>query len=189
MAKHKRDSRGKRMNPIFFVFCEGESEEAYVRYLMRKYRLPVQIIPKILKNRISDRLINEHTKSTFNHETDRIFLVYDIDVEGFYDKLIDIQKKRKLDLLLSNPCFELWYILHYANQTSEITTPICFKRIEILCPGYSKGTISTKLKEKLDSKCVEATRRARNLETHKNPSTNIYNFLDELERIKAICSK
>lgn len=33
MARKRRAPKGKKMNPTFFVFCEGETEEAYVRLL------------------------------------------------------------------------------------------------------------------------------------------------------------
>ena len=45
------------MRPIFFVFCEGETEVAYVNYLKSKYRLPIQIVPKKSDSNISCRYI------------------------------------------------------------------------------------------------------------------------------------
>lgn len=39
-------SRGKKINPHYWVFCEGETEEAYVRHLRTEYRLPIEIVPK-----------------------------------------------------------------------------------------------------------------------------------------------
>ena len=135
-------------------------------------------------NKISEKVINRNLKYSQRQDKDRIYLMYDIDVEGFHDKLIDIKKKTGSELLLSNPCFELWYILHYYNQSSEISTDNCVKKIESLCPDYTKGAIPSKLKEKLEIKCIDAIKKAKNLETHKNPSTNIYLFVEELERIK-----
>ena len=53
MAKFKREAKGKQIKPVYYVFCEGESEESYVLYLRAKYRIPVEILPKILRNQIS----------------------------------------------------------------------------------------------------------------------------------------
>ncbi len=39
MARSRRPSKGKKINPTFFVFCEGKTEEAYVKYLRSKYRI------------------------------------------------------------------------------------------------------------------------------------------------------
>ena len=46
MARDVRKSKAKKMRPIFFVFCEGETEVSYVNYLKSKYRFPIQIVPK-----------------------------------------------------------------------------------------------------------------------------------------------
>ena len=52
MSRTIRKPRGKSINPTFFVFCEGETEEQYVCYLRSKYRLPIDIDAKVAGNRI-----------------------------------------------------------------------------------------------------------------------------------------
>ena len=44
----RRQSRGKRINPTYFVFCEGETEEEYVKYLRSVFRIPIEINSKKL---------------------------------------------------------------------------------------------------------------------------------------------
>jgi hypothetical protein len=53
MAKHKREAKGKKINPTFFIFCEGPSEAEYIKFLRTKYRVPVEIFTKVLRNKIS----------------------------------------------------------------------------------------------------------------------------------------
>ena len=48
MKSKRQASKGKKINPHFWVFCEGETEEAYIRFLRSEYRLPVEIIQKLL---------------------------------------------------------------------------------------------------------------------------------------------
>ena len=38
MGRQIRKSKGKTMKPNFFVFCEGESEVAYISHLRSQYR-------------------------------------------------------------------------------------------------------------------------------------------------------
>ena len=38
MSKRNKP-KGKRINPTYWVFCEGKTEETYVAYLRTKYRL------------------------------------------------------------------------------------------------------------------------------------------------------
>ena len=44
MGRKVRISKGKQMKPNFFVFCEGETEIAYVKFLRSLYRAPIQVI-------------------------------------------------------------------------------------------------------------------------------------------------
>ena len=43
MGRKVRISKGKQMKPNFFVFCEGETEIAYVKFLRSLYRAPIQV--------------------------------------------------------------------------------------------------------------------------------------------------
>lgn len=54
MGREKRYSKAKKINPHFWVFCEGETEEAYVKHLRSQYRIPIEIVPKIVGNKITE---------------------------------------------------------------------------------------------------------------------------------------
>ena len=57
MTSKRNASKRKKINPHFWVFCEGETEEAYVCFLRSKYRIPIEIVPKIVGNKITQRII------------------------------------------------------------------------------------------------------------------------------------
>ena len=57
---------------------------------------------------------------------EKTFLLYDIDVDGIPDKL---KKIKNTTLLVSNSCIELWFLLHYKNQTANIYTGSCGKEV------------------------------------------------------------
>jgi hypothetical protein len=57
MAKYPRKPKGKAIKPTFFVFCEGESEDAYVSLLKSHFRVPIEIITKVAGNRITHKYI------------------------------------------------------------------------------------------------------------------------------------
>lgn len=58
MARVQRTSKGKTMKPNYFVFCEGETEVAYVEMLRAHYRLPIHIIPKRTLLNVTPALIS-----------------------------------------------------------------------------------------------------------------------------------
>lgn len=77
MTRKRTASKGKKINPHFWVFCEGETEEAYVSFLRSRYRIPITIVSKIVGNKINERFIKSYKKGKPTHEKDKDFLMYD----------------------------------------------------------------------------------------------------------------
>jgi hypothetical protein len=182
MVRKRHSSKKKMINPKFWVFCEGKTEKAYVEYLRAKYRLPVKIIPEITGSKISDKLISSHLSKKEKHPKDKIFLMYDGDVETVLERLLKITKGK---LLASNPSIELWFLLHYKNQTANITEADCIRQLSNRNRNiYKKGVIDNKLKNRLEGKQQEACDRTKQTVLFGNPSTNIFEFIEELENMK-----
>jgi thiamine kinase-like enzyme len=176
--KTKRISKNKKIRPTFFIFCEGETEEAYVNYLRSQYRLPIEIKVKKKGSDINERYINNVKNNHTRHKKDETFLFYDSDIPEIVKKLRQI---RNVELLLSSPCFEIWYLLHYQAQTAELTSAQCISELERYIQDYKKGTFNASLKEILSMNKNEAIKRSENLETSKNPSTSIYILIKRLD--------
>ena len=177
----RRASKGKTIRPTFFVFCEGETEEAYVKYLRTIYRLPIEIDPKIAGSKITEKYITEYKKQKTVHPKDRTYLVYDCDVEAVLKKLQGIKNAH---YLFSNPCFEIWYLLHYQNQTASLTSEVCISKLSNHISNYKKGALNDKLKSKIVENKSKSISRAKTLSEFNNPSTNVYKFVEELDVIK-----
>lgn len=178
MGRKVRISKGKRMKPNFFVFCEGETEIAYVKFLRSLYRVPIQVIPKKGKSNISEDYIERSKNEYVRTGQDKVFLMYDLDVEGMLEHL---QKIPNAELLVSNPCVELWFLLHYQDQKSEISSDKCIKKLQKVSKEYKKGTLSEEEKDVLAKNKELAIERAKALEVLNNPSTTIYRLLDLLK--------
>ena len=88
------------------------------------------------------------------------------------------------ELLLSNPCIELWFLLHYKNQTASTSAAKCCREIENRNKSYNKGIIDKNLKEKLKLKRKDAVKRAKALNEYANPSSTIYKLIEVLENLK-----
>lgn len=113
MGRKRKAPRQKSINPHFWVFCEGETEEAYIAFLRSAYRVPIEIISKVVGSRITDRFIVAHKKGKPVRDKDKDFLMYDADVSVIVENL---KKIKNATLLLSNPTLELWFLLHYKSQ-------------------------------------------------------------------------
>lgn len=182
MGSKRLASKGKRINPQFWVFCEGKTEEAYIRFLRTEYRLPVEIIPKIAGCHISPRYIHSFKKGKPQHEKDKDFLVYDANVPEVLEKLKQIPG---VILITSNPAIELWFLLHYKNQTGHINEDECKRQLSNRNHvNYKKGVIDKQLQNRLREKCKDACSRSKHLILYVNPSTNMHIFVEALEKAK-----
>ena len=178
MGRKVRISKGKQMKPNFFVFCEGETEIAYVKFLRSLYRVPIQVIPKKGKSNISEDFIEKSKNEYVQTDQDKVFLMYDLDVDGMLEQL---QKIPNAELIVSNPCVELWFLLHYQEQKTEISSDKCIKKLQKVSKEYKKGTLSEEEKDVLAKNKDLALERAKKLVEFQNPSTTIHRLLDLLK--------
>lgn len=175
MASHVRKSKAKKMRPIFFVFCEGETEVAYVNYLKSKYRVPVEIIPRKSDSNISCRYIDNCKRSYLTTASDKIFLMYDLDVVGTLDKLVCIPG---VILLVSNPCVE--FLLHDQECNVEMDSKKCVKKYESVSVNYKKGRLNSFDLQLFNTGEDIAIARAKKMSGFINPSTTIYKLIEAL---------
>ena len=178
MGRKVRRSKGKQMKPNFFVFCEGETEMAYVKFLRSLYRAPIQVIPKKGKSNISEDFIVKSKNEYVQTDQDKVFLMYDLDVDGMLEQL---QKIPNTELIVSNPCVELWFLLHFQEQKTEISSEKCIKKLQKVSKEYKKGTLSEDEKEVLANNKELAVERAKKLAEFQNPSSMVYKLLEKLK--------
>ena len=158
MGRQIRNPKAKTMKPNFFVFCEGESEVAYISHLRSQYRAPIQIIPRKSDSNISVRYIENCKREYVVTKNDKTFLMFDLDVDGMLEHLLSIPDAI---LMVSNPCIELWYLLHFEKCHAELTQNVCIKKLKRHLEHYTKGTLALNEKQQLSEKTSEATARAR----------------------------
>lgn len=183
--RQRRFSKPKKARQIFLVICEGETEAAYVEMLRGNYRLPITIKTKVSGNQISKRLVDQYVAELGVTDKDeyRVFYIYDADVAPVAAKI------KSLDglALLSDPCIELWFLLHFCSQTSSVDSKGALAK---LCEldrqwnAYAKGHFTTQQKESLMARTAHAVARAKRLPSGHNPSTNLYEFIEILEAVK-----
>lgn len=63
MGKGRRANRPRTMKSVILVFCEGETEEAYISLLKQRYRLPIQIRSKVAGTKISSSYLAKQIKA------------------------------------------------------------------------------------------------------------------------------
>ena len=173
MARKAKQPRGKKMNPTFFVFCEGKTEAAYVDLLRRNFR--------VSDSNISQPYIDRCRRDRFTTPEDKTFLMFDLDVPGMLEHL---KKIKEATLLLSNPCIEYWFLLHYNEVNKEMSSAQCLARLKAIDAEYSKGDFSVLMKKVLIEGIDTAASRAKAKEDYTNPSTTVHLLTDEILKSK-----
>lgn len=183
MGTQRAKSQPRKMKPVFLVLCEGETEETYLEYLRRTYRSPIKIVPKITGDSICQKLVAKKIQEVklSPNEVIKAFLMYDRDVESINAK-IDACKGV---FLLSNPCVELWFLLHNKPIASSVSTDSCIaslKKIGGVWSNYEKPIITETQKANLTSNVKAAIKNAKMLTLYDNPSSSIYILIEEIMR-------
>ena len=178
MGRKTRVSKEKQMKPNFFVFCEGKTEIAYVKFLRSLYRVPIQVIPKKGKSNISKDDIDNSKRDYVTTDQDKVFLMFDLDVAGVLEHM---QKIPDAELIVSNPCVELWFLLHYQEQKTKLTSKKCLQKMQTSSKEYKKGVLSEDEKTVLAANRDVAIQRAKALKEYDNPSTTVYRLLELLK--------
>lgn len=181
MARKAKQPRGKKMNPTFFVFCEGKTEAAYVDLLRRSFRVPVEIIARVSDSNISQPYIDRCKRDRFTTSEDKTFLMFDLDVPGMLERL---RKIKDAVLLLSNPSIEYWFLLHYKDTNKELSSAECLSMLKGIDTDYQKGVFSTAMKKVLIDAIEDASKRAKSKEAYTNPSSTIHLLTDEITAVK-----
>ncbi len=131
MARNRDDLRRRRPHrqpkPRFLIVCEGiVTEPRYfkdVRHIERSL-IDLQIepggTPKTLVERAVERKReadgNARKLKDDNQKYDEVWCVFDIDEHPLIPEAKDQASANGIELAISNPCFELWALLHFQDQ-------------------------------------------------------------------------
>ncbi len=119
---------------------------------------------------------------------DRVWCVFDVDQHARLADAIQQARDNEIGVAVSNPCFELWALLHFQDQNAHITR----SKVQSLCrkhiPHYEKELPCAALWERYS----EARERAVKLDhwhqsrgtSGGNPSTGVYRLIAEIEAEK-----
>lgn len=182
MASKRESAPSMRMRKIALVICEGETEVCYINLLKTWYKSPIRIVSLIEGTKITPSMVEKRSKELKISPLDKVntFLMYDMDVQAINEKLL----KCKTEMLLSNPCFEIWLLLHAKNQKTAISSDALIKELKkcaSIWKNYAKSVFSDTQKAFLKKNTAVAVARAKALTELNNPSTGIYKLIETLK--------
>ena len=147
----------RKTKPLIYVFCEGESEQAYTRFLKEQFAdtAVIKCVPQTgLFQEAKDKFDKEPRYRDNADVTDEIWFFFDVedDDAGKWNrrlKIINYLRKLKkkpgirVRLLMTTACIEYWLLLHYEMTAPPIHTVAdkerILKRLQDFAPAYAKG--------------------------------------------------
>lgn len=198
-AVQQRDAR------LYVLAVEGaETEPAYFRALeasdlIPRHRVKLHVVspahnasaPLYILGE-AERVARELTLQPY----DEVWLVFDVDVHsggGRMQQVIETAedaRRRGWGVAVSNPCFELWLLLHVSDAVDAVTDrgASVVALLKDALGTYSKKTVPAPC---LDSEAIErAIRSARALDVEPSapcpplPSTRVYALVERMRRAR-----
>lgn len=113
--------------------------------------------------------------------------MFDRDHHPNIREALDKAAANRIGIVLSNPCIELWFVLHFADQTAHIEGEAAQRRSRELlgCDKVLTGSALASLSERYD----DAKRRAQRLDAkhagdgsppRSNPSSNVWELIERI---------
>ena len=124
--KHRRPRSPVRIpKQTVLIVCEGgETEPVYFEHYRRNLRkvAAIEIVPgyKCGSNPKSVVEYAKRTKESSDREYDQIWCVFDRDQHERIPEAFIQARDNGFEVAFSNPCFEIWILLHFKDQTRYI---------------------------------------------------------------------
>ena len=179
----------RKTKPLIYVFCEGESEQAYIGFLKKNFSDAAVFdgpsAPGLFDE--ADSLFQKNKKYRDRAEvTDEIWFFFDVekkDIDKWDSRYKIIKKLRalrkspniKVRLLMTTACIEYWLMLHYKSFAPLIETVADKERMkaEVMKhePDYKKGDYDStaRIAANYPIAVVNAAKTLKNLESQGLP--------------------
>ena len=110
---------------------------------------------------------------------DEVWCAFDRDQHERFDEALSMARANDLRLAVSNPCVELWLLLHFREQPGARDRADVARLLKEHLPTYEKGVRFTDFAKGLPKAEERAARLAADAEAlgdhpHKNPTTGMY---------------
>ena len=147
-SSKKRNSKTRKPKPLIVIIAEGKNvtetnyfksfQNQYASYNIKLLSVGHETDPKNMLERIE----NYWQKQELNTENgDMAFVVLDLDCDEKKANLIKRLASKNVNsrFIVSNPCFEVWFLLHYKYSThSYLNGSELIGELKEFIPDYDK---------------------------------------------------
>ena len=195
----RRPRRGhtpRRERRVIRALTEGKvTEPSYLTAWARRYRHSVRLslpesgmAPETLVDHATQHMRRRRRSRRGDQDFDEIWCVFDIDQHPNVPTSLHNARQSGIKVAVSNPCMELWLVLHAEDQTAHINRRNVQRRASELQLTFGKG-IPDSAWSTLFDEFETARQRAKALDQRhagngspprSNPSTDIWRLVDRI---------
>lgn len=199
-----RRASNRSSKAVIRVFCEGESEQAYIDYLKKQFQDVAAIkYPKGtgLFETAKDKFSKDPKYKDYTNEIDEVWFFFDVELKDkakwakrfqIIQYISKLRKKPniKIRLLMTTGCIEYWLMLHYQLFAPSVQTEAEKERMLAAVkekePNYQKGNkeITARIAQNYPTAVKNANESLKNLLSHGLPGLD-----DTEERNRWLCEK
>ena len=196
----RRGSPSRTPTPIVLIVCEGAATEpTYFKRIRVEKHLPstsVEVIPGSISGSHPKSITEYAKKRKKELQAEglgkvKIWCVFDRDEHPKIEEAFQQANDNNFGLAFSNPCFELWYLLHFTDQRASIERDEARRKLNTYVKDYVK---SKDVYEALLPYIPSAIERAERLRIQHqgysgvvppNPSTSVDELVSYLNSLSA----
>lgn len=121
-SKAKRRSlrvftEGKKTEPLYLTHWVRLHRETVLLSLSDFHGTPMALVERAVDEKISDA---RAAKRRRGDPYDQYWCVFDIDIHPLIDEALECAARNGIEIAFSNPCVELWFLLHFRDQNAYI---------------------------------------------------------------------
>ncbi|HEY0038504.1 MAG TPA: RloB family protein [Longimicrobium sp.] len=179
---------------MLLVVCEGEvTEPQYISGFGRAYGAPTVRVKTVAPGGDPRALVEcavELRKKARRDEDlayDEVWCVFDVDEHARLDAARELAEEKGIRLAVSNPCFELWLILHFCEHGAYLTSKRAVDLLGKHIRDYHKHVRYDDLAAGYEDAVVRATslerRHSRAGTDGENPSTGVHHLTEQIRKL------
>lgn len=180
---------GEKTEPMYLKLINTRSEAALVELLVvdEAATSPKQLVERACTEKKDAEKLFRQTKDP-NVRIDEMWCAFDVDQHLMIKEARQQAEANNVRLAISNPCIELWFLIHFTDQRGFIHRRDARRKLQRYIPEYDKRLTSLNY---LEDKFEDARNRAKALDAKhsgddtkfpdNNPSSDIWKLVESMQ--------
>jgi len=167
---------GSKTEPLYFMVLKSRDNGSLISIQFGdKGRAPITLAEKavkFVKSRGSMR--GKGGRRNLFEEQDQVWVVFDRDEHERFDEAVSLCETNGIGVARSNPCFEVWLILHMVDYDRQDDRHLVKKTFDRLVLEYGLELSGKAIFEKLTTAVEDAEERAEELDRRRREEGQPY---------------